>query len=75
MEVMNYLCCINACFSESFILVSCLKEVQQIKSTMKKIIDYLLEALKAKPVLKRSYCEIEERELPRMPVKQKTSVK
>jgi len=42
---------------------------------MKRIIDYLLEALKAKPVLKRSYCEIEERELPRMPARQKTKVK
>jgi len=42
---------------------------------MKKIIDYLLQALNAKPVLKRSYCEIEERELPRMPAKQKTKVK
>jgi len=42
---------------------------------MKRIIDYLLQALTPKPMLKRSYCEIEERELPRMPSKQKTKVK
>jgi hypothetical protein len=53
-----------------------LERIQQIKiAYMKTIIDFLLQALTPKPVLRKGYCIVETPRMPRMPLKQTTKVK